>query len=764
MTRLPRPALADLCVLMLLSLLGVIGYETSFGGLDFLAAAIAGIAVGTLAAVAGSLLRLGVVTTVLLGIVLYFLVGTPFVLPDAALFGVLPSLTSLAGLAIGAVHGWADILTIQAPVEAPAHVAAVPYAAATVVSLVGGLLVLRWLPVKRTPLRAAVVLIGPVLLLLSGILLGTDEAFLAAVRGVAFAAIALTWIAWRRSATVESSGEGAARLRRRRLTGSAAVVAGAVALGAVAGLAVAPVAPDRFVLRDRVVPPFDPLEFPSPLAGYRTYTKDLAEEPLFRISGLEPGDTVRLAAMDSYTGRLFNVAGPDDAAADGGYSIVGTTLPAPALADLGSARTVTIEVLGYDDVWLPTVGYGSELELLGDAATSSAGDLRYNAGAGTAVLTSGAGTGTAYRLESRIQREPDDAALANVPVAQLELPVVENLPDVVAAKAEEYAGEAASPVEQLRAIERGLKTNGFLSHGLASDAVPSRAGHGADRLIELFTRTQMVGDEEQYAAAMALMARHLGFPARVVMGYAPEVGDADDELEVLGSDVTAWVEVPFEGVGWVSFRPTPDNVDVPQEQTPKPKSEPQPQVRQPPRAEQAEDELLTTVEIDETDDEDRDRPFQLPAWAWIAIASVGIPAAALLLPMLLVALAKRRRRRLRRRGDGDRQAAGAWEELVDRYAELGFEPPERASRLQAARELERQLDEQGLGSVRLADGGVRLASLAATVDRDVFGGGEVAGDTVERRWSEADAAAAAVSAAAGRVRRLVARYRLRRRS
>lgn len=762
MTRLPRTALADIGVLSLLSLLAVVGYETSFGGLDFLAAAIAGIVVGTLAAVAGSLLRLGVLTTVLLGIVLYFLVGTPFVMPEAALLAVLPSLTSLAGLAIGAVHGWADILTIQAPVEAPAYVAAVPYAAAAVVSLIGGLLVLRWLPVKRTPLRAAVVLIGPVLLLLSGILLGTDEAFLAAVRGVAFAAIALAWIAWRRGASVEASGEGAARLRRRRLTGSAAVVAGAVALGAVAGLAVAPISPDRFVLRDRVVPPFDPLEFPSPLAGYRTYTKDLAEEPLFRVSGLEPGDTLRLAAMDSYSGRLWNVAGPDEAAADGGYSIVGTTLPAPSLADLGSPRSVEVEVLGYDDVWLPTVGYGSALELM-DGGTASRGDLRYNADAGTAVVTSGVGAGAEYRLESRIQREPDDAALVDVPVAQLDLPVVENLPDVVAAKAEEYAGDATSPVEQLRAIERGLKTNGFLSHGLASDAVPSRAGHGADRLIELFTRTQMVGDEEQYAAAMALMVRHLGYPARVVMGYAPEVAEGDDEVEVVGGDVTAWVEVPFEGVGWVSFRPTPENIDVPQEQTPKPKSEPQPQVRQPPRAEQAEDELLTTVEIDDTDDEDRDRPFQLPVWAWIVIASLGIPAAAMLLPMLFVALAKRRRRRLRRRGAADRRAAGAWEELIDRYGELGFEPPERASRLQTARELERQLEEQGLGSVRLADGGVRLASLAATVDRDVFGGADIEDGAVERRWSEADAAAAAVAAAAGRLRRLVARFRLRRR-
>ena len=76
---------------------------------------------------------------------------------------------------------------------------------------------------------------------------------------------------------------------------------------------------------------------------------------------------------------------------------------------------------------------------------------------------------------------------------------------------------------RLRAIEQALKTQGFLSHGLASDGIPSRAGHGADRINELFTRSQMVGDEEQYAAAMALMARSLNYPARVVMGFAPDV-------------------------------------------------------------------------------------------------------------------------------------------------------------------------------------------------------------------------------------------------
>ena len=779
MTRLPRTAVTDLLVLSLLSLLGIAGYETAFGGLNFLVAAVAGLVVGTLAAVAGAVWRLGVVTTVLLAMAGYLLVGTAVTMTDAALFAVLPSLEGLTGLVIGPVYGWADIVTIGTPVEAPYYVAVVPYFAAWLVALVGTLLATRWLPRRRTALRASVLLIGPVVLYLSGILLGTDEAYLAAVRGVAFAVVALVWLAWRRSATVEANGDGAARLRRQKVVGTSAVVAGAIAIGAVAGIALAPVSPDRFVLRDEVVPPFDPLEFPSPLAGFRHYTKDLAETPLFEVTGLEPGDVIRLATMDAYTGRLWNVAGPDDVGPDGGgYAIVGETLPEPLLATLGSERRVQVRVEGYDDVWLPTVGYGETLALQDRATTKRAGDLRYNPAAGTAVLTSGLTEGAAYELDGRVQVEPETDQLLDVPVAELAMPAVQNVPDVVAAKADEYVGEAATPIEQLRAIETGLKTNGFLSHGLASDTVPSRAGHGADRIIELFTRTQMVGDEEQYASAMALMARHLGYPARVVMGFAPEVREGE-AVEVLGGDVTAWVEVPFEGVGWVSFRPTPDQVDVPQEQTPKPKSEPQPQVRQPPRSEDEEEQLLTTVEIDDSDD-DRDRPFVLPGWVWVTIASVGIPAAIVLLPLLAVGLVKRQRRRRRRSGANDRRAAGAWEELVDRYAELGFEPPVQGTRLQAARVLERQVDEQGLAGAlapapvpapRRADASaptfaaepVRLATLAATIDRDVFGGRDVTDAVVDDRWTAADASTDAVARAAGRLRRLVSRYRLHRR-
>ena len=69
---------------------------------------------------------------------------------------------------------------------------------------------------------------------------------------------------------------------------------------------------------------------------------------------------------------------------------------------------------------------------------------------------------------------------------------------------------------------------------------------------------------QQFAVTMALMARGLGIPARVVMGFYPgkdsPAGPAS--YQVHGSDVHAWVEIDFEGVGWVPFDAAP-NVNTP---------------------------------------------------------------------------------------------------------------------------------------------------------------------------------------------------------
>lgn len=746
----------DVTILLALAALGVLGFTPSYGGYSFLAAGIGGLALGALTGILTSAARFGALLTLAVAIVGYFLVGSAVAVPSQTIFGVLPSLQSLASLAIGTVFGWADLLTLSTPVGAPAYIAVVPYAASWLVALLSTLLATRWLARRpRSAWRFGVALLPALALYLTGILVGTDEAYQAGIRGVAFALLVLLWLGWR--SPVGGVAAAADRsLVTRKVAGTVVVVLVAVLVGGAAGFWFAPAQDQRFVLRDEIEPPFDPLDYPSPLAGYRHFTKQVTDDEQFSATGLQPGDRIRMATLDSYTGKLWNVT--DSSASVGGsgsFELVGRSLPRAPLVSPEPHGPVEVTVSGYDDVWVPGVGYATDFELTTPDAATRADDLRYNADTGSLVLTSGLREGDTYRLDAVTQEAPSIEQLESVPVAAVEMPPVTGVPDIVTSKAQEWAGTSISPAEQLEAIRLQLTTQGYLSHGRASDAVPSRAGHGADRLSELLERPQMIGDEEQYAATFALMARSLGYPARVVMGFAPDVPDGGGTVSVTGDDVTAWVEVAFDGVGWVPFNPTPDETDIPQDQVPKPQSEPQPQVRQPPRSDKEAEDLLTPVELEEQEEDENDRGFVLPGWAYaVGIAVLSI-AALIFLPMLIIGAVKARRMRKRRAGATADQAAGAWEELVDRYSELGYEVPPKLTRTMVATKLETQFpatDQQAAP---------RLRVLATDTDELVFSGREPGPAESDAVWSSALDAVDTARATASTRTRLLSRYRVR---
>jgi len=768
----------DVAVPLLLSMIGIAGFATSFDDLGWLLAGAGGLLVGAAAALAARALRLGVLLTAALALVGYLLLGTAFAVPEQGAVLVVPTLQSIASLGVGAVWGWADLLTLRAPVGLPAYVTVVPYLAAWLVGLVGTTLAARWLPGRRTSARASLLLIGPALLYVGSILVGTAQPFHPGLRGVLFAAVALVWLGWRRA-------------RGRRLAGTAVVVGAAVVLGAGAGVALAPPAQDRFVLRERIEPPVQPIDVSSPLAGFRHYAKQDVDRTIFTVQGLRAGERIRLATMDSYDGHVWNVAGSEASAGgsggsdgSGGFELVGGSFPAPPLVEDGGDRTLTVRIGDYDDVWVPTVGYTRSLTVtdphgkpLGARQRQA---LRYNAATGGTVLLDGFVRGDTVRVTAQIQKPaPDDDALRSVPTATVRQGPATGIPDVVVAKAVELAGDARSPIEQLRAIERSLHTTGYLSHGAASDATPSIAGHGADRMEQLFSGGVMVGDDEQYASAMALMARSLHDPARVVFGFAPTTAEGVDPsapVAVTGHDVSAWVEVAFEGIGWVPFFPTPTRTDVPRVLDPTPQTEPQPQVRQPPRSDDDENDLVTDVRID--DDKKRDRSvFALPGWVVGTGLGVLIPLAIVMLPAVaLAALKARRMRRRRAAARGPDAAAGAWRELLDRLDELGFAPPP-GTRVRAAEALDARLGAvpgAAPGAGHEAGAGVRsrvrgsagtgdvatLEPIARRTDELVFSAHPADAEAAEAVWRDAMAVVRQAERALPRRRRLLRRYRL----
>jgi hypothetical protein len=95
--------------------------------------------------------------------------------------------------------------------------------------------------------------------------------------------------------------------------------------------------------------------------------------------------------------------------------------------------------------------------------------------------------------------------------------------------------------------------NGFIY------SLSTAPGTSGDHLLD-FLRLRR-GYCEQYAGAMAVMARAAGVPARVALGYTPGTLLADGTRKITSDDAHAWVEVYFADLGWVPFDPTPISLD-----------------------------------------------------------------------------------------------------------------------------------------------------------------------------------------------------------
>jgi hypothetical protein len=288
-----------------------------------------------------------------------------------------------------------------------------------------------------------------------------------------------------------------------------------------------------------------------------------------------------------------------------------------------------------------------------------------------------------------------------------------------------------------------LQRNGYVSHGVGDDRT-SRSGHGADRIQELLTAPLMLGDQEQYAVAAALMAQQIGFPSRVVLGFAAggdsgtTTSDAGTGTTTFtGSDITARIEVDTAQWGWVTINPNPAVREIPeeQEQTPQPVTRPETVVPPPPAQQQDQDQQTPPQS-------DRETPPTQPLWLRILLAALPWVLGTLgfmalvLLPFVVVVVVKRVRRRRRRRAPSPRgRIVGAWDEYHDALLDRGWPVPRTATRREVA-----------VGAP--GEGGSGLAALA---DRAVFGPSDADDRTADRMWAAADTAIDTLRA--GRTRR-----------
>jgi hypothetical protein len=151
----------------------------------------------------------------------------------------------------------------------------------------------------------------------------------------------------------------------------------------------------------------------------------------------------------------------------------------------------------------------------------------------------------------------DEVATAGVPSAADAGPLLDlpRAPAVFAEYARRSTFGASTPFEQAVALEYTLREG--------RRYVPrAPVGSSYARLTTFLFASDgsqpgaQAGSSEQFAAAFAVLARSVGLPSRVVLGFR-----AGPDGVVRGRDTLAWPEVYFAGHGWYPFDPTPGTAD-----------------------------------------------------------------------------------------------------------------------------------------------------------------------------------------------------------
>jgi len=651
---------------------------------SFLVMAAVTTVLGSAVAILGAVLRWRAHVVLLVGFGVFLLAGVPLAVPGRAASGILPTLEGLRELVAGVALGWKQLLTITLPVGDYQALLVPAYAlllTSTIVSLSVALRA-RW---------GELAVLGPIGISLAGIAFGPQTVPWPVPAALGLLAVVLLWLVWRRlhrrreairrlsQAADSTRSDGGSGWRTVLAGGLLLAVAAAASIGATVVL---PPAGERMVLRTAIDQPFDARDHPSPLSGLRRYLQpDRVDTVMFTVSGLPRNARIRIASLDSYDGVVYSVGGARAESASGSFVRIPTGVDRSGVA--GERVELDVTIRAYRDVWLPTMGTLASVGFEGGRSAGLRDGFYDNETTGTAAVVGGLRAGDEYRLDAIIPGQPTEGQLAQATPGSAEVPRLAELPAELALALDAYIDGVADPGQRLVAAIQGLRRDGYISHGLDPDEPASRSGHSADRITELFTAPRMIGDAEQYAVAAALMARQLGFPARVVFGFVPE---GSGEVSVRGGDVSAWIEVSTAEYGWVTIDPVPEERPIPEEEPEDPVQVARPQSIVPPppdRADAGQDQSAP--------DSERDLPAHLDpvlqaVLAVLRVAGLVLAVAGVLTaPFLFIVAAKLRRRRLRRLAPEPLQRIrGGWDEFADTVVDHGYAPPAAATRSELA--------------------------------------------------------------------------------
>jgi transglutaminase-like putative cysteine protease len=281
----------------------------------------------------------------------------------------------------------------------------------------------------------------------------------------------------------------------------------------------------------------------SPIVDLRPSLLQNPVADLFWVQAERPAYW-RMVALDRFDGRLWTQSETEPA----GLVEIGEGYQRFTEPNAPRERTLqqAVEIDQLATPWLPAAADPFSIALGDDLGARH--DLR----TGVLELDGETSEGMRYEIGSE-QPWPTiralDELIPNNPLGDPRYTALPpGLPERIPEIALEVAGREGSALDRLLAIQSHLRSFTY------DDRAP--AGHGVDDILH-FLEDSRRGYCEQFAGAMAVLARALGYPARVAIGFLPGERQEDGRFRVTTGQVHAWPEIHFGEYGWLPFEPTP---------------------------------------------------------------------------------------------------------------------------------------------------------------------------------------------------------------
>jgi transglutaminase-like putative cysteine protease len=347
-------------------------------------------------------------------------------------------------------------------------------------------------------------------------------------------AAALAAIAVLRAVHHRDQGWWLGRRRRASTTAlpAALTCASLCALGAALAAPLLPGAGQEPLIETRQTRSDDP-SIISPLVDIRSRMVNRSEVTMFTVSSAA-GRYWRLSGLDRFDGTTWTLSDSGLESADDGLA---------AISDRARIVQQQIVIRRLGGRLVPAAYLPVEISQPG---------LGWLERTGTIALPEGTfRDGQVFNVASDLwvpNAAELDAATATDPPSPSQLDLPDDFPDAVVALANDITAEAPTPYRKALALQTYFRDN------FTYDLRVQR-GHSEEAILS-FLRNRR-GYCEQFSATFAAMARSVGLPARVAVGFTQGELRSDGRYHVLGRHAHAWPEVWFDGIGWVLFEPTP---------------------------------------------------------------------------------------------------------------------------------------------------------------------------------------------------------------